>query len=120
MVFQKEPIPMISKNKEKTRNAYTGFSFTACLLSPFVQMFRKDLKGTILYMVIFWIFGQLVIPYLVYNFGPYVAYLGNAILWIFCGFTYNKVQMLILLNDGYRPIKKTDADFLAKQGYYVK
>lgn len=120
MKLQKDGILMISKVNQKERIGYIGFSFSATLLSPFVQMYRKDLKGTILYFVIFWLFGEFVSPYVVGNYGVYIGYLSYAILWLFCGLTYNRVQMLILLNDKYLPKHEKDLKALQEQGYYVK
>lgn len=120
MKLQKEPILMISKDSRNTRKGYIGFSFSAALLSPFVQMYRKDVKGTIFYFVIFWMFGQFVTPYVVGNYGLYAGYFAQVILWVFCGFTYNRVQMLILLNDKYLPKQQSDVEKLQAMGYYVK
>lgn len=120
MKIQKEAITMISQDKSKIRKGYLGFSFSACLLSPFVQLYRKDFKGALFYFIIFWVYGQFITPYVVTNFGIYAGYFSNLLLWIFCGFTYNKVQMLILLNDHYVPQNRRDIEVLRAHGYYVQ
>lgn len=114
------PITMMNEDGTKIKKGYLGFSFTAALLSPFVQMYRKDLKGFLFYFVIFYLFGTFVTPYVVINYGVYMGYGAQVVLWILCGFTYNKVQMLILLNDHYLPKTREDMVILQRAGYYVK
>lgn len=119
MKLQSQGITMISLKDQRERIGYIGFSFSAALLSPFVQMYRKDLKGTIFYFIIFWLYGQFIIPYIVGDFGVYAGYFAYVILWIFSGFTYNRVQMLILLNDKFKPKHEKDLNSLKEAGYYV-
>lgn len=119
MKLQKDGIVMISKDRQKERIGYIGYSISAALLSPFVQMYRKDVKGTIFYFIIFWLYGQFLIPYVVGNYGVYAGYFAYVVLWLCSGLTYNKVQMLILLNDKYLPKYEKDLKALQEHGYYV-
>lgn len=120
MKLQGKGIIMISPDAQKERIGYIGFSFSAMLLSPFVQVYRKDLKGTIFYFILFWLFGAFVSPFVVNNYGIYIGYIAYLVLWLFCGLTYNRVQMLILLNDKYLPKYASDAERLRASGYYVR
>ena len=120
MKVQGKGICMISKDARKERIGYMGFSFSAMLLSPFVQVYRKDVKGSIFYFLLFWLFGEFVSPFIVHRYGVYLGYLGYLMLWLFSGLTYNKVQMLILLNDKYLPKFADDVDRLREAGYYVE
>lgn len=104
----------------KQRTSYYGFSWTAMFFTPIVQLIRKDLRGFILFFVIYYFYGNFMFPYLLTQYSEYLAYLSQVLLWVFCGLSYNKIHILLLLNSGYLPLHSQDAQFLRDKGFYVK
>ena len=85
------------------RTSYYGFSWTALFLTPFLQIFRKDLKGFILFFIVYYVYGSFMFPAIVAQSSAFIAYVTQLLLWLVSGLSYNKIHILILLNRGYIP-----------------
>lgn len=110
-------------NKQGTgeqRTSYYGFSWTAMFFTPFLQIFRKDLRGFLLFFVVYYLYGAVLFPMIISQSSTFIGYLTQLILWLGSGLCYNKIHLLILLNSGYTPTLAADASFLRDKGFYIK